>query len=113
VHADRLGGNRRDFALTAQSSEQDGTYYYGGGLHRPESLTEPGVIAYWSRRLAPASPDDAVLPGSPAKDDPENRFGSWHVGRSFFLMGDGSMQPMAHSTSSRVLQQLGCRNDGA
>jgi hypothetical protein len=111
VHRDRLGGNRGNFALTTLAGEQDGTYYHGSGAHTPASLAAPGVIAYWSRRLAPSPDGWPLISPNPDRDDPANRFGSSHPSFSYFVMGDGSVRSVNHDTSSAVLQRLGSRND--
>jgi hypothetical protein len=111
VHQDRLGGHATKPVLTAGAAEQDGPYYYGRGPHTPAELKSPGVLAYWSRRLAPARPGERLLAVNPRTADPENRFGSWHPGVSAFLLGDGSVRPVNHATSTIALQRLGGRKD--
>jgi hypothetical protein len=111
VHADRLGGDPSGAAKTQLAGQQDGTFYYGSGGN-PANLTAPGAIAYWSRRLAPVSSKESLLPQQPRSEDPKNRFGGWHGGLTLFLMGDGSVRGIGHRVSTTVLQRLGCRNDG-
>lgn len=113
VRADRWGGDKTDFSNTIRSDQQDGTYYYGGlGVRNDMAdLREPGAIAYWSRRLVPESSSTPLLPRKSRSDNPENRFGGWHSGVTYFLLGDGSAIELSNATSNRVLQQMGCRND--
>jgi prepilin-type N-terminal cleavage/methylation domain-containing protein len=114
VRADRFGGHRTDPAKSIQPDQQDGTYYYGGlGVENDlADLRAPGAIAYWSRRLAPAG-TERTLPRNPREDDPANRFGGWHPGVTLFVAADGSIKTIGHGGSNRVLQTLGCRNDGS
>jgi hypothetical protein len=92
-----------------EGSYQDGTLYYGVGK-TSESYTEPGVMAYWSRRLAEAEEGVPILCGD-MNDDPDNRFGGWSPGVTLFVLGDGSVRTVPNETSNVVLQRLGTRND--
>ena len=111
VHQDRLRGNNRDVTAAALPSEQDGTFFHGRGGN-PGDLAAPGSMAYWSRRLAPAGPDERLLPAQPRREDPNNRFGGWHEGVTLFLLGDGSLRAVNNDTSTLILQRLGCAFDG-
>jgi type II secretory pathway pseudopilin PulG len=111
VHQQRLGGNKANFADTVKPGEQDGTFYYGSGGN-PADLKQPGEMAYWSRRLAPAHAADRLLPLKPRLEDPQNRFGGWHRGVTLFVLGDASVRAVNNATSTVALQRLGCRNDG-
>ncbi len=104
VREDRLGHSG------VLPSEQDGALYFGRG-GTPADLFAPGDMAFWSRRLAPLA-GGRLLPANPQRDDPENRFGSWHPGVTQFLMCDGSVKALSNDTATLVLQRLGCRNDG-
>ncbi|MEX0585762.1 MAG: DUF1559 domain-containing protein, partial [Pirellulales bacterium] len=110
VHQSRLGGDKTNFANTVKAGQQDGTFYYGSGGN-PADLIEPGEMAYWSRRLAPALATDRLLPIKPSREDPRNRFGGWHPGVTLFVLGDGSVRAVNNAASSVALQRFGCRND--
>ena len=114
VRADRLGGHKQNFARTIEPDQQDGTFYFGGlGVtNNLANLRAPGAIAYWSRRLAPEPKSVVVLARNAKRDDPANRFGSWHPGITLFLKGDGSVSSVSLSASNRVLVRFGGRNEG-
>lgn len=111
VHADRLGKDASYLGNAALPSHQDGTFYYGRG-GKPANLAQPGEMAFWSRRLAPAHAGERLLPAKARLENPDNRFGGWHEGVTLFLMGDGQVKALSNDTSSLVLQRLGSRNDG-
>jgi hypothetical protein len=107
VHKDRLG--QADPAAT----HQDGPLYGGKGApswNKTPVLT-PGEMAYWSRRLGAEKPDEKLLSDTPQTDSPNNRFGSWHPKMSLFLLGDGSVRPVPHTTDQPSLERFGARND--
>jgi len=115
VHKDRMGQHNSAW------THQDGTYYNAtGGTTNNE--TQPGVIAFWMRRLSPANDNgsDRIIALKPTGDtggasinsnNPNFRFGSWHPGVSLFMLGDGSVRQVSNSTSNIALQRLGTRND--
>ena len=114
LREDRFGGHPTNLLRTADASEQDGTFYFGGlsVWHRPANLQAPGAIAYWSRRLAPDASGEPLFTRRPRRDDPKNRFGSSHPGIVLVTLGDGSLRAVNVAASNRVLQRLACRNDG-
>jgi prepilin-type N-terminal cleavage/methylation domain-containing protein len=116
VHKDRMG------VVSTSCTRQDGTYYMGSGNPTSTNETEPGVSAYFMRRLAPQNDkgSDRIIALKPTGDttkkginsnDPNFRFGSWHPGVSLFLLGDGSVRQVSNSTSNIALQRFGTRND--
>jgi type II secretory pathway pseudopilin PulG len=113
VHKDRLG------LTNTAATHQDGDYYFGAGAYT-NSVTAPGSVAYFSRRLGQASAasigTDRIIPLKPTGDsgttnNPENRFGSWHPGVSIFMLGDGSVRSVNNAASAQNLRRFGARND--
>jgi type II secretory pathway pseudopilin PulG len=115
VHKDRLG------VIHTSSTRQDGMYYFASG-DITSNRTQPGVAAYWMRRLGPAinAGTDRIIALKPVGDaggagrnsnNPNFRFGSWHPGVTLFLLGDGSVRQVSNSTSNIALQRFGTRND--
>ena len=114
VHKDRMG------VVSTNSTRQDGWYYYATGNPTSTNRTQPGVSAYFMRRLAPVNDDgsDRIIALKPTGDtatagvntnNPNFRFGSWHPGVSLFLLGDGSVRQVSNSTSNIALQRFGSR----
>jgi type II secretory pathway pseudopilin PulG len=116
VHKDRMG------VVSTSRTAQDGWYYFGTGNPTGTDPLQPGVAAYFMRRLAPQNtkgsdriialkPTGDTSPAGVNSNDPNFRFGSWHPGVSLFLLGDGSVRQVSNSTSNIALQRLGTRND--
>lgn len=107
VHQDRM----REAKPAA--THQDGTYYYGSGgaVQGKSPLTDPGPMAYWSRRLAAVDANTPILPREPRTEDPNNRFGGWHGKVTLVSLGDGSVRVVPNSTSNTPLELFGARND--
>jgi hypothetical protein len=107
VHKDRLG------IRNSANTHQDGTYYHANNV--VNSVTAPGEIAYFTRRLAQnsngAPGTDPIIPRRPTQDNPDNRFGSWHPGVSNFMLGDGSVRTVNNATSPSTLRRFATRND--